>query len=95
MSLSLSLNNIREVRPTTAQRTRDHKHGTAAGLGPTVPELNVDELGSLHLGTFDKTLFSMVIPQIDAILKDHGFESVLIVGIEVRTGPTPGALRFT
>ena len=53
------------------------------GLGPTVPELNVQDLGSLHLGTFDKTLFSMVIPPVEAILKEHGFNSVLIVGIEV------------
>ncbi|KAF9779558.1 Isochorismatase hydrolase [Thelephora terrestris] len=54
------------------------------GLGATVPELNVNELGPLHLGTFDKTLFSMVVPPVEAILKQHDFESVLIVGIEVR-----------
>jgi nicotinamidase-related amidase len=52
------------------------------GLGKTVPELDVHELGSLHLGTFDKTLFSLVIPQIEAILKQHDFKSVLILGIE-------------
>lgn len=52
------------------------------GLGVTVPELDVNELGSLHLGTFDKTLFSMVIPQIEGILEQQDFKSVLIVGIE-------------
>ena len=54
------------------------------GLGSTAPELNVQDLGSLYLGTFDKTLFSMVIPQVEAILKERDFESVLILGIEVR-----------
>ena len=54
------------------------------GLGATAPELDVNELGPLHLGTFDKTLFSMVIPPIEALLKQHNFESVLILGIEVR-----------
>jgi len=51
-------------------------------LGPTVPELNVQDLGPLHLGTFDKTRFSMVIPQVEAILKEHHFKSILILGIE-------------
>ena len=54
------------------------------GLGATVPELKVNELGPLHLGTFDKTLFSAVIPPIEALLKGRNFESVLILGIEVR-----------
>ena len=54
-----------------------------------MPELDVARLGPLHLGTFDKSLFSMVIPQIDAILKEHKFESVLIVGIEVSMARMP------
>lgn len=84
MSPSLYLNNIRKVRWNIAQMSRDHNYETTTGLGPTVPELNVNELGPLHLGTFDKTLFSMIIPQIDLILKDGHFKSVLILGIEVR-----------
>ena len=56
-----------------------------------MPELNVKELGSLHLGTFDKTLFSMVIPPVENIL-ERDFQSVLILGIEVssaRGAPLP------
>jgi len=45
----------------------------------------VQDLGPLHLGTFEKTRFSMVIPQVEAILKDHHFRSILILGIEVRS----------
>ena len=69
------------------------------GLGRTVPELNVDGLGQLHLGTFEKTLFSMVTPQIEEILTERAFDSVLILGIEVRAismqGPTPSAPNRT
>jgi len=59
-----------------------------------VPELNIHDLGPLHLGTFDKTLFSMVIPPVEAILKERYLKSVLILGIEVRLaceGPRSGA----
>lgn len=49
-----------------------------------MPELNIQDLGSLHLGTFDKTLFSMVTPPVEAVLKERDFKSVLILGIEVR-----------
>jgi hypothetical protein len=44
-----------------------------------------NDLGSLHLGTFDKTLFSMIIPPVEAILKERDFKSVVILGIEVRS----------
>lgn len=49
-----------------------------------MPELNVNDLGPLHLGTFDKTIFSMLIPPVEAILKERDFKSVVILGIEVR-----------
>jgi len=54
-------------------------------LGPTVPELSPTfmDLGPLHLGTVEKTLFSMVTPEVTSILKDHNFQSVCIFGIEV------------
>ena len=83
MSPSSSPNSIRKVRgvrgtPIAITRL------LSLGLGPTVPELNVCDLGSLHFGTFDKTLFSMVIPPVEAILKIHRIRSVVILGIEVR-----------
>lgn len=82
MSPSSYLNNIRRVRSLT-QSAQAYVE-TTTGLGPTIPELDVEQLGPLHLGTFSKTRFSMDIPEIDAILKQHGFQSVLILGIEVR-----------
>ena len=45
----------------------------------------MQDLGPLHLGTFDKTRFSMIIPPVEAILKERRFRSILIVGIEVRS----------
>ena len=94
MSPSLYLNNIPEVRRIIAQRSLGRRCKSSPGLGPTVPELNVNGLGSLHLGTFDKTLFSMIIPKIDETLKERCFESVLIIGIEVRASAL-GASRYT
>ncbi len=36
-------------------------------LGPTDPAIEADTLGPLLLGTFDKTLFSMMTPDVKAI----------------------------
>ncbi|KAH9943013.1 Isochorismatase hydrolase [Epithele typhae] len=36
----------------------------------------------LHLGTFEKTAFSMAIPPVTALLKQHNFKSVVLFGIE-------------
>ncbi|KAI0313451.1 Isochorismatase-like protein [Amylostereum chailletii] len=53
-------------------------------LGPTVPELSPAEfqLGPLHLGTFDKTLFSMATPDVLSLLNKHNTKSVVLFGIE-------------
>ena len=53
-------------------------------LDNTVPEINLNSLGPLHLGTVEKSLFSMVTPEVDAALKQHNFKSVIVLGIEVR-----------
>jgi len=57
------------------------------GLGPTAINLQVqvDTLGSLHLGTFAKKAFGMLIPEVDAILKDpkhRNIQNVLLTGVE-------------
>ena len=50
-------------------------------LGHTVSEIDV----SLAKGVFDKTVFSMVIPEVETILKDEeSRKSVVLFGIEVR-----------
>ena len=55
-------------------------------LGSTVPELNMAPLGNLHLGTFEKTMFSMAIPPVTALLQKHDLKSIVLFGIEVRDG---------
>ncbi|TBU50519.1 Isochorismatase hydrolase [Dichomitus squalens] len=51
-------------------------------LGSTVPELDTAPLGSLYLGAYDKTAFSMAIPPVIALLKQHDFKSIVLFGIE-------------
>ncbi|KAA1466021.1 Isochorismatase hydrolase [Dentipellis sp. KUC8613] len=51
-------------------------------LGPTVPELPAEPLGPLHLGTVEKTLFSMATPEVISILKERDLKSVILFGIE-------------
>ncbi|KAK7061411.1 Aldo/keto reductase family-domain-containing protein [Favolaschia claudopus] len=55
----------------------------ARALGPTDPSVNLDSLGALHVGTFDKTLFSMLTPEVRAFLDSRpGIKSVVLMGIE-------------
>ncbi|THH21052.1 hypothetical protein EW146_g429 [Bondarzewia mesenterica] len=54
----------------------------ARALGSTVPELSPEPLGPLHLGTIDKTLFSMVTPEVRTILQERDLKSVVLFGIE-------------
>jgi nicotinamidase-related amidase len=56
-------------------------------LGATYPEIvetiNSLQLGPLHLGTIHKSLFSMVTPEVKAILSTNSHcKSVLLLGIE-------------
>jgi len=51
-----------------------------AALGPTVSEINVDKAE----GVFDKTLFSMIVPEVQDILNSNeSRKSVVLFGIEV------------
>lgn len=50
------------------------------GLGPTVPEL-----GDIsHAKKFEKTCFSMVLPEVEAELKSTDTKSVILCGIETQ-----------
>ncbi|KAJ7499274.1 Isochorismatase-like protein [Mycena latifolia] len=52
-------------------------------LGPTDPAVDLDSLGALHVGTCDKTLFSMLTPEVEAILKERpAVKSLVLMGIE-------------
>ncbi|PPQ77270.1 hypothetical protein CVT25_010852 [Psilocybe cyanescens] len=51
-------------------------------LGPTDPGIDLQSLGPLLLGTFDKTLFSMIVPEVQAILESRPILSIVIFGIE-------------
>ena len=54
------------------------------GLGPTDPAIDVESLGDLLLGTFDKTLFSMITPDVSALLAARpNIDAVVLFGIEV------------
>ncbi|KAG6866000.1 hypothetical protein C0991_009672 [Blastosporella zonata] len=52
-------------------------------LGPLDPAIDFNHLGNLHLGTFDKTTFSMVTPEIQTILlaRPH-IQNIILFGIE-------------
>ncbi|KDR83503.1 hypothetical protein GALMADRAFT_235684 [Galerina marginata CBS 339.88] len=52
-------------------------------LGPTDPDIDLQSLGPLLLATFDKSLFSMYVPDVQAILDAHpALTSIVIFGIE-------------
>ena len=57
-----------------------HTHTRTPGLGNTVSEIDVSKAN-----VFSKTVFSMVIPAVEDILKqDVNRKSVVLFGIEVR-----------
>ncbi|KAG9102340.1 hypothetical protein FRC06_002099 [Ceratobasidium sp. 370] len=51
-------------------------------FGSTVPELNYDELGSLRIGTFPKTKFSMITNEVEEAIQQHHINGVVLMGIE-------------
>lgn len=71
-----------------------------AGLGPTAINLQaqVDTIGDLHLGTFAKKAFGMLIPEIESILKDTNYQTVkniLLAGVETHICIVQTALDLT
>ncbi|KDQ29273.1 hypothetical protein PLEOSDRAFT_1055245, partial [Pleurotus ostreatus PC15] len=55
----------------------------AKALGPIVPDIDLVSIGPLLIGNFDKTLFSMVTPDVKALLDTRpGVDSVVLFGIE-------------
>jgi hypothetical protein len=57
---------------------------STVALGKTDDRLNLASLGPLHLGTVEKTLFSMATPEFLSVLKNRDFKSLVLMGIEVR-----------
>ncbi|KAJ3503864.1 hypothetical protein NLJ89_g8239 [Agrocybe chaxingu] len=56
-------------------------------LGPTDPAIDLPSLGPLLVGNYDKTLFSMLTPEVQTILDARpALNSIVIFGIEV--GPS-------
>ncbi|OJA07684.1 hypothetical protein AZE42_01878 [Rhizopogon vesiculosus] len=52
-------------------------------LGNTTPDIDLTSLGPLHVATIDKGLFSMLTPEVKAILHDRvQIKSVVLFGIE-------------
>jgi hypothetical protein len=58
------------------------RHPSAA-LGKTDDRLDLAALGPLHLGTVEKTLFSMATPEFISVLNKRPFQSLVLMGIEV------------
>lgn len=59
-----------------------HLFGTA--LGPTDPDVDLASLGDLHIKTIDKTLFSMIVPEVrDILIAGSNDKNVVLMGIEV------------
>ncbi|KAL1758799.1 Isochorismatase-like protein [Schizophyllum commune] len=54
----------------------------AQALGPIDPAIDLNSLGPLLLGTYDKTLFSMAIPPVINHIKDNSITNVVLFGIE-------------
>ncbi|KAJ6516252.1 Isochorismatase-like protein [Mycena sanguinolenta] len=55
----------------------------ARALGPTDPAVDLDSLGALHIGTYDKTLFSMLTAEVlDCLHARPAVKSVVLMGIE-------------
>ncbi|KAF7301566.1 hypothetical protein MIND_00722100 [Mycena indigotica] len=52
-------------------------------LGPTDPAIALESLGPLHIGTFDKTLFSMLTPEVlSQITTRPHIKNIVLIGIE-------------
>lgn len=49
------------------------------GLGQTVPELDI----SHAIGTYQKTKFSMYLPEVKALLQEKAIKTVVLFGVEV------------
>lgn len=59
-------------------------------LGPTDPAIDLESLGPLLLGPYDKTLFSMITTGVNSILDSRPkIDSIVIFGIEVRFYKVP------
>jgi len=51
-------------------------------LGKTDDRIDLASLGPLRLATIEKSLFSMVTPELQALIGSHDFKSFVLMGIE-------------
>ncbi|KAN0131274.1 Isochorismatase-like protein [Lactarius tabidus] len=63
-------------------------------LGKTDDRFDLTSLGPLHLGTFEKTLFSMATPEVLSLLREHDFKSLILMGIESHVCVLQSTLDF-
>lgn len=55
-----------------------------AALGTTTPEIDLPALADLHVATIEKSLFSMMVPEVTMLLRERPHvTSVVLFGIEV------------
>ncbi|KAJ4000543.1 Isochorismatase-like protein [Lentinula boryana] len=54
----------------------------AKALGPIDPDVDLASLGPLHRQTIDKTLFSMLIPEVQDLVAKLGTTTIVLMGIE-------------
>ncbi|GJE84770.1 isochorismatase hydrolase [Phanerochaete sordida] len=66
----------------------------AKALGDTVPEVDLEGMGPLHLGTFDKSMFSMATPEVIELLQRYNIKTVIIMGIEAHICVLMSCLDF-
>ncbi|KAG2159044.1 Isochorismatase-like protein [Suillus bovinus] len=65
------------------------------GLGNTIPDIDLPSLGPLLLATIEKGLFSMVTPEVKALLYERPqVKSVVLFGIESHVCVLQSALDF-
>lgn len=65
------------------------------GLGNTIPDIDLPALGPLLLATIEKGLFSMVTPEVKALLHERPqIKSVVLFGIESHVCVLQSALDF-
>ncbi|KAG1756105.1 Isochorismatase-like protein [Suillus lakei] len=65
------------------------------GLGTTIPDIDLPSLGPLLLATIEKGLFSMMTPEVKALLRERPqIKSVVLFGIESHVCVLQSALDF-
>ncbi|KAF7355015.1 hypothetical protein MSAN_01417000 [Mycena sanguinolenta] len=68
----------------------------ARALGPTDPAVDLNSLGALHVGTYDKTLFSMLTAEVLECLRARpAIKSIVLMGIETALALVAHPAKYT